>query len=288
MPRRFEGGWEGASGRGLCAISDLSMGGCYVQTLAAPTPGDKTTVTVRFGDVTAVDHVSLDVAEGDVLAVLGPSGSGKSTLLRAVAGLEPLSSGRVTSGGRDLHGVPAHRRGFALMFQDGQLFPHLTVADNVALNRAHWTLVVVLVVALAIDVMKAATLGFVMPGMSAEYDISKPTAITLALVALIGTTIGSIACTGRTQLGGWLMSLSRALFRARTITVVSTLALAGSALALLPAAPAAATGGGGGGATSSFVCASDVVYSVDGSTHKISKVTPSTGGSTSAMRGCGA
>ena len=89
-------------------------------------------VTVRFGDVTAVDHVSLEVAEGDVLAVLGPSGSGKSTLLRAVAGLEPLSSGRVTSGGRDLHGVPAHRRGFALMFQDGQLFPHLTVADNVA------------------------------------------------------------------------------------------------------------------------------------------------------------
>ena len=90
-------------------------------------------VTVRFGgDVTAVDHVSLDVDAGAVCAVLGPSGSGKSTLLRAVAGLEPLASGRVRYDDQDLRGVPPHRRGFALMFQDGQLFPHLTVADNVA------------------------------------------------------------------------------------------------------------------------------------------------------------
>ncbi|GAA1909915.1 ABC transporter ATP-binding protein [Nocardioides marmoribigeumensis] len=89
-------------------------------------------VTVRFGDVTAVDDVSLDVTSGQVCAVLGPSGSGKSTLLRAVAGLEPLTCGRVAYDGHDLRGVPPHRRGFALMFQDGQLFPHLTVAENVA------------------------------------------------------------------------------------------------------------------------------------------------------------
>ena len=69
---------------------------------------------------------------------------------------------------------------------------HFHIADGVPLNREHWTLVVVLVVALAIDVMKPATLGFVMPGMSAEYRITKPTASTLALVALIGTTVGSV------------------------------------------------------------------------------------------------
>ena len=69
---------------------------------------------------------------------------------------------------------------------------HFHVADGVALNREHWKLVLVLVTALAIDVMKPATLGFVMPGMSSEYQITKPTASTLALVALIGTTVGSV------------------------------------------------------------------------------------------------
>jgi thiamine transport system ATP-binding protein len=78
-----------------------------------------------------VRDVTLTVPAGDVLAVLGPSGSGKSTLLRGIAGLEPLVEGRVLLDGRDLAGRPTHRRGCALMFQDGQLFSHLTVAQNV-------------------------------------------------------------------------------------------------------------------------------------------------------------
>ena len=69
---------------------------------------------------------------GSVVAVLGPSGCGKSTLLRAVAGLERPASGSVSYDGRDLAGTPTHRRGFALMFQDGQLFAHLDVAANIA------------------------------------------------------------------------------------------------------------------------------------------------------------
>lgn len=69
---------------------------------------------------------------------------------------------------------------------------HFHVADGVALNREHWTLVAVLVVALTVDVMKPATLGFVVPGMSAEYGIAKPTAGLLALFALSGTTVGSV------------------------------------------------------------------------------------------------
>ena len=83
-------------------------------------------LTVRFEETTAVDSVSLAVPAGSVVAVLGPSGCGKSTLLRAVAGLEDPTAGQVCFSGSDLAGVPTHRRDFALMFQDGQLFPHLT------------------------------------------------------------------------------------------------------------------------------------------------------------------
>ena len=88
-------------------------------------------LTVRFDGTTAVDRVDLDVPAGSVTAVLGPSGSGKSTLLRAVAGLEPPTSGSIRYAGRDLAAVPTHKRGFALMFQDGQLFSHQSVGRNV-------------------------------------------------------------------------------------------------------------------------------------------------------------
>ncbi|GHS88609.1 ABC transporter [Actinomycetota bacterium] len=83
------------------------------------------------GSTTAVDGVDLDVASGEVVALLGPSGCGKSSLLRAVAGLEPVADGVVTWAGATLAEVPVHRRGFGLMFQDGQLFPHRDVAGNV-------------------------------------------------------------------------------------------------------------------------------------------------------------
>ncbi|MFR9729922.1 ABC transporter ATP-binding protein [Saccharopolyspora sp. MS10] len=88
-------------------------------------------LTVRFADTTAVREVELSVLDGEVVALLGPSGCGKSTLLRAVAGLERPTSGEVRWNGRDLARVPVHRRGFGMVFQDGQLFPHRDVAGNV-------------------------------------------------------------------------------------------------------------------------------------------------------------
>ncbi|MBQ6643243.1 MAG: ATP-binding cassette domain-containing protein, partial [Saccharopolyspora sp.] len=88
-------------------------------------------LTVRFGAVAAVRDVSLALRDGEVLALLGPSGCGKSTLLRAVAGLEEPAAGQIRWDGRDLARVPVHRRGFGLVFQDGQLFPHRDVAGNV-------------------------------------------------------------------------------------------------------------------------------------------------------------
>ena len=89
-------------------------------------------VTKRFAEVTAVDAVTLAVPAGELFSLVGPSGCGKTTLLRLVAGLEWATSGRVRIGGRDMTSVPAHRRPVNLVFQHYALFPHLTVAENVA------------------------------------------------------------------------------------------------------------------------------------------------------------
>ncbi len=77
-------------------------------------------------------QLSLQVAAGEVLAVLGPSGCGKSTLLKMIAGLEPVDSGSISFDGINLEHTPPHQRRFALMFQNFALFPHLNVMDNVA------------------------------------------------------------------------------------------------------------------------------------------------------------
>jgi spermidine/putrescine ABC transporter ATP-binding subunit len=89
-------------------------------------------VTKRFGDITAVDDVSFEVRQGELLALLGPSGSGKTTTLRMLAGFETPTEGRITLAGRDVTTVPTHKRDTGMVFQDYALFPHMTVGENIA------------------------------------------------------------------------------------------------------------------------------------------------------------
>jgi putrescine transport system ATP-binding protein len=89
-------------------------------------------VTKRFAGVTAVDGLSLDIYEGEFFALLGPSGCGKTTLLRMLAGFETPDAGAIRLGAHDIARVPPYRRPVNMMFQSYALFPHLTVAGNVA------------------------------------------------------------------------------------------------------------------------------------------------------------
>src|SRR4030088_974933 len=89
-------------------------------------------VSKAYGPVRAVDRIDLRVAKGQFYALLGPSGCGKTTTLRLLAGFERPDSGQVLIGGRDVAALPPYRRDVNTVFQHYSLFPHMTVAENVA------------------------------------------------------------------------------------------------------------------------------------------------------------
>ncbi|HDZ23719.1 MAG TPA: ABC transporter ATP-binding protein, partial [Desulfobacteraceae bacterium] len=89
-------------------------------------------VTKTFGDVKAVNRVSLDVQQGEFLTLLGPSGSGKTTTLNMIAGFEIPTSGQILLKDRDITSVAPNNRGIGMGFQNYALFPHMTVFDNIA------------------------------------------------------------------------------------------------------------------------------------------------------------
>lgn len=99
------------------------MTGLSVENLSVTYPGTP--------PVEAVSEASLEIHQGEIVGLLGPSGCGKSSLLAAVVGITEPSSGTVKWDGTDLTHTPVHERGFGLVFQDGQLFPHRSVADNI-------------------------------------------------------------------------------------------------------------------------------------------------------------
>jgi iron(III) transport system ATP-binding protein len=130
-PRGRAGGPNGKRGK---ATRGKTARGKAAVTFAARLTFDD--VSRSFGDIVALDHVSLDVSPGEILCLLGPSGCGKTTLLRVAAGVERPDGGRVLLDEQEVAGpdrfVPPERRGVGLMFQDYALFPHLTILDNVA------------------------------------------------------------------------------------------------------------------------------------------------------------
>ncbi len=89
-------------------------------------------VAKHYGSAVAVENMTLHIADGELVALLGPSGCGKTTTLRMIAGFVDTTRGRITVGGRDITTLPPNRRNMGMVFQNYALFPHMTVAENVA------------------------------------------------------------------------------------------------------------------------------------------------------------
>jgi multiple sugar transport system ATP-binding protein len=89
-------------------------------------------VTRKFGDLSVVDDLSLEIADGEFVVLLGPSGCGKTTTLRMLAGLESVSSGDIYIGNERINDVPTQHRDLAMVFQSYALYPHMTIAENIA------------------------------------------------------------------------------------------------------------------------------------------------------------
>ena len=114
------------------ALSQHCIGNAAASESNGPVALALERVVKRFGRVTAVNDVTLHVRKGEFLTLLGPSGSGKTTIQRLIGGFDTPDHGQVAINGQVVNKLPPYRRDTATVFQTGALFPHKTVADNVA------------------------------------------------------------------------------------------------------------------------------------------------------------
>ncbi len=121
---------RGRKPRGMMNVDQVSPGGTAAAAVK-PIISFRN-ICKRWGSTVGVDHVSLDIEPGEFFALLGPSGCGKTTLLRMLAGLEVPTEGQILIDGQDMGDIPPNKRAVNMVFQSYAVFPHMTVADNVA------------------------------------------------------------------------------------------------------------------------------------------------------------
>jgi len=160
-------------------------------------------ISRHFGEVRALDDVSLDVAAGEFVALVGPSGCGKSTLMRIVAGIETADAGSLSIGSRDVIALRAAERNVAMVFQNYALYPHLTVSENIAVPLAMRRLSAV---------ERLPVFGRLMPGLAQKraaiaIDVLKA-AQSLGLDALLDRKPGQLSGGQRQR-----VALARAIVR---------------------------------------------------------------------------
>ena len=183
-------------------------------------------IVKRFGDFTALEGISVDVAAGSLTALLGPSGSGKSTLLRVIAGLERPDGGRVCLEGRDVTDVPPQQRGVGFVFQHYAAFKHMTVRDNVAFGlriRRRPRAEIKQRVAELLDLVQLARLGDRYPaqlsgGQRQRMGLARALAVD-PKVLLLDEPFGALDARVRKELRAWLRRLHD---ETRTTTVIVT------------------------------------------------------------------
>ncbi len=175
-------------------------------------------VSRTFGDVRAVDRVSIDIQDGEFFSMLGPSGSGKTTCLRLIAGFEQLTSGSIRIHGQEAANLPPYQRDVNTVFQDYALFPHMSVLENVAYGLMVKGVAKRERLARAQEALESVALGFVAERKPAHLSGGQRQRVALARalvnrprVLLLDEPLGALDLKLREQMQGELKKLQRQL-----------------------------------------------------------------------------